>query len=279
MFRSVLRSISTFAFASMLAFGAQVRPQVQAQAQIWTLPAKPPVKQAAPRTWRVTSEYQIMDLHGAVLSRQRASALYTREGDRARWNQAELAFAEGGTSAYSQGQPRAFMEGFAYPYAETPNMTKAAFLKGFPQEASLERNLVWDTHMFESFGQDWLGQLRLNEVFAVPPGAASTVDLAGTGTFRNHRIELIWTGRSLRRGRLCAVVDYRAFHNTLDLAVPAKLKGRSHYWGQIWVAQDTGQLEYATLFEDVLGEISLPGQAIPTMMNVFRTAMLEPIGK
>lgn len=273
------RSVFTFvlALAPVLAFGAQAPPR--AQPPVWTLPAKPPLKQPAPRTWRVTSEYQVMDLHGAVLSRQRVSALYTREGDRARWNQAELAFASGGSSAYSQGQPRAFMEGFTYPQAEAPNMTKAAFLKGFPPEASLERNLIWDTHMFEFFGQNWLGQLQLNEVFAVPPGEASTVDLAGTGTFRNRRIELIWTGQSLRRGRLCAVVDYRAFHNTLDLAVPAKLKGRSHYWGQIWVSQDTGQLEYATLFEDVLGEISLPGQAIPTMMNVFRTATLEPLGK
>lgn len=267
----MLRSAFTF----ILALGSTLG----AQAQTWSLPTKPPVKQLVSRTWRVTSDYQTMDLRGTVLSRQRVSALYTREGDRVRWNHAELAFASDGTSPYSPGQPRAFMEGFTYPYAEAPNMTKAAFLKGFPQEAALERNLVWDTHMFEFFGQDWLGQLRLNEVFVVPPGAPSAVDLASTGTFRNHRIELIWTGQTQRHGRLCAVVDYRAFHNTLDLLVPAKLKGRSHYWGQIWVSQATGQIEYATLFEDVLGEISLPGQAIPMMMNVFRTATLEPLGK
>ncbi|MBI1751658.1 MAG: hypothetical protein HY014_16380 [Acidobacteria bacterium] len=271
MLRSALRSTSTLLLACLLS--------LDARAQTWTLPVKPPLKQSVPRTWRVMSEYQIMDLHGVILSRQRASALYTREGDRARWSHAELAFANGGTSTYSEGQPRAFMEGFSYPYAEAPNMTKAAFLKGFPQDASLERNLVWDTHMFEFFGQDWLGRLRLNEAFVVPPGESSSVDLAGTGTFRNHRIELTWTGLSQRQGRPCAVVDYRAFHNTLDLVVPAKLKGRSHYWGQIWLSQETGQVEYATLFEDVLGEISLPGQAIPMMMNVFRTATLEPLGK
>jgi len=262
------------AFVLLLAAGS-----LAAQSLAWELPAKPPIKRLVPRTWRITSNYQTMDLRGAILARHRVSALYTREGDRVRWNGAEVAFASDATSAYGPGQRRAFMEGFTYPYAEASNMMKVTFLKGFPQDAALERNLVWDTHMFEFFGQDWLRQLRLNEAFRVPLGEASTADLAGTGTFRHTGIELTWTGQSQRHGQICAVVDYRSFHNTLEITVPSKLKGRSHYWGQIWISQETGNVEYGTLFEDVLAEMTLPGQTSPMMINIFRTATFEPLGK
>jgi hypothetical protein len=36
------------------------------------------------------------------------------------------------------------------------------------------------------------------------------------------------------------------------------LKGRSHYWA-IWVSLANRQIEYATLNEDVLGELTLTG--------------------
>ena len=57
------------------------------------------------------------------------------------------------------------------------------------------------------------------------------------------------------------------------------LQGRSHYWGQIWVALGTRQIEYATLYEDVLGEMKLTGQETPQIIDVFRSAVLEPVAR
>ena len=54
------------------------------------------------------------------------------------------------------------------------------------------------------------------------------------------------------------------------------LVGRSHYWGQIWVSLSTGRIEYATLYEDVLGELELQGQEKPVTINVFRIGTFEP---
>ena len=250
-----------------------------AQPPSWSLPTKPSVRQLAQRTWRITTLYKTMDLQGGVLGRQRVSALYTRDGERVRWNAAEMAVAGPGEAAFGAPQPRAFMEGFTYAHGDISNQLKAAFFEGFPREAALERNLIWDTHMFEFFGQDWLDRLRLNEAFQIPVGAGSTLDLAGTGTLRQPRIDLTWTGLSKRGGQICAVLDYQVFQCELDLQIPVKLKGRSRYWGQIWISQETGQVEYGTLFEDVLGEMRLPGQANPLMINVFRTAIFEPLGK
>jgi hypothetical protein len=54
------------------------------------------------------------------------------------------------------------------------------------------------------------------------------------------------------------------------------LIGRSHYWGQIWVSMSTRQIKYATLFEDVLGDLKLGSQQ-STVMNVFRKGVFEPV--
>jgi hypothetical protein len=43
------------------------------------------------------------------------------------------------------------------------------------------------------------------------------------------------------------------------------------------VALATRQIEYATLYEDVLGEMKLKGQNTPQVVSVFRSGIFEPI--
>ena len=152
---------------------------------------------------------------------------------------------------------------------------KPDFFKGFPATAVFERNLVWDTGMLEMFGQDQFEHLRLNVPYHVL--SAQDVHMAGIGTFHNRDVSLTWVGRSRRNGADCAVIEYRAFFNPVEIANGGMtLKGRSHYWGEIWVSLSTKQLEYATLREDVLGELTLAGQA-PRVISVFRDGVFEPI--
>ena len=136
---------------------------------------------------------------------------------------------------------------------------KPDFFKGFPPTAVFERNLVWDTGMIEMFGQDQFEHLKLNKPYRLL--SAQDVHMPGIGTFHNRDVQLTWVGRSHRNGEDCAVIDYRAFFNPLAIANGGMtLKGRSHYWGEIWVSLSTKQIEYATLQEDVLGEMTLAGQ-------------------
>ena len=55
------------------------------------------------------------------------------------------------------------------------------------------------------------------------------------------------------------------------------IKGRSDYWGQIWVSLATKQIQYATLYENVAGEMKLAGQDTPQLLNVFRIGTFEPV--
>jgi hypothetical protein len=169
------------------------------------------------------------------------------------------------------------MNGFQYD-RKTSNPLAPDFFKGFPDGSVMERNLVWDTAMLEAFGQNYLKNLSLNEPYHA--GTDQDVAMPGIGTFHNHDIQLIWVGKSQRNGQECALILYNAFFNPLEVSTGGTtLRGRSHYWGQIWVSLKTRQIEYGTLYEDVLGVMTLPGNNSTQPINAFRYGVFEPMAK
>jgi hypothetical protein len=74
------------------------------------------------------------------------------------------------------------------------------------------------------------------------------------------------------------LIQYQAFFNKLSIAIQnTRLQGRSHYWGEIWVSLTDKQIEYATLYEDVLLELSDPNRQSKQLINPFRKATLQKL--
>src|SRR6185312_9683911 len=216
----------------------------QAIPQSWELPQSTTVKDAGTRTYRFTIVYNSTDMRGEMLRRQRLTGDYTRglPDNKVRWNNGTEEDADGATAPYGPPQPRDFMDGFTYVNNLGDSM-KPDFFKGFPPTAVFERNLVWDTGMFEDFGQNFFQHLKLN-------------------------------------GHDCAVISYQAFFNPLEINNGGMdMKGRSDYWGLIWVSLATRQIEYATLSETVTAELKLPGQNTIQNVNVLRTGDFQLIKK
>ena len=245
-------------------------------AQTWSLPQGTTVKDSGPRTYRFTVNYNTANTKGEVVYRQRVVGEYTRglpNGEVA-WKNVTVADAAGPSAAFPAAQKRDYMEGFRY-HNDLASTMKPDFFKGFPPTAVVERNLVWDTGMLEMYGQNYFGHLRLNE----PSHGMSNEDVAmpDVGTFRVRDTVLEWVGRSQRNGQDCALIEYQSFFNPLEIATGGMtLKGRSDYWGEIWVSLATKQIEYATLYEVVVGEMKPPGQDTTQVVNVFRIGTLEP---
>ena len=247
--------------------------------QSWTLPHGTLVIDNGPRTYRFTVEYFTANTVGEITGRQRIIGEYTRalpDGNVV-WKNVTEAKADGATAPYGPPEKREFMEGFRYlrNNKEAADTFAPDFFKNFPPTAVFERNLVWDTEMIEDFGQKHFDELKLNQ----PTHALSSeaIKMPGVGKFQNRDIELEWVGKSQRNGKDCALIAYSAFFNPLEVDNGVKLKGRSHYWGHIWVALETRQIEFATLDEDVLGELTLPGQTTSMTISVFRHGTFEPI--
>jgi len=249
-------------------------------ADSWALPRDATVKDSGPRTYRFTVEYSTSNTRGQVIRRQLLSGNYTRglPGGESVWADVSQIDSDGAGPVSGPVQKREFMEGFRYRKDSTNASGSLApdFFKRFPPTAVFERNLIWDTEMIELYGQSQLAHLKLNQPHHLIPD--QTANMPGVGTFQNRDVQLTWMGRSERNGQECALIGYSAYFNPLEIANGGmKLKARSHYWGQIWVALATRQIEYATLYEDVLGEMSLTGQDAPQVLSVFRSGIFEPI--
>jgi len=246
-------------------------------APLWSLPQGSTVKDNGPRTYRFTVDYSTANTRGEVILRQRITGDYTRglAGGEVLWKNVTQADAPGATAPFSTAQKRDFMEGFRYRN-DLGSTMKPDFFKGFPPTAVMERNLVWDTGMIEMFGQNFFDRLKLNEPYH--SGSEEDIPMPGVGTFHNRDVVLEWIGRSQRNGQECALIIYQAFFNSLDIANGGMtLKGRSDYWGEIWVSLATKQIEYGTLHESVVADLKLAGQDTTQAVNVFRNGTFEPV--
>jgi len=255
---------------------AHIVAQVKA-AQTWNLPQGTSVRDSGPRIYRFVVDYNTANTRGEMVFRQRVTGLYTRglSDGAVMWKNVTMADAVGATASFGVPQKSDFMEDFRY-HNDLASTMGPEFFKGFPPTAVMQRNLVWDTGMIEMFGQNYFDQLRLNEPHQILSN--QDVKIPDVGTFRNHNVVLEWIGRSQRNGQECALIDYQAFFNPVQIATGGMtLVGRSDYWGEIWVSLETKQIEYSTLNESVVGEMKLAGQDTPQVVNIFRSGVLEPL--
>jgi hypothetical protein len=255
---------------------SQSLPAQSSSAKTWNLPEGTTVKDNGPRTYRFIVDYNTANTKGEVMNRQRLSGEYTRglAGGEVMWKNVTQADAAGPTASFGAAQKREFMEGFRYH--DLSSTLKPGFFKAFPPTAVFERNLVWDTGMIEHFGQDFFEHLKLNQPYHSI--SDDRVNMPEVGTFHNRDVVLEWIGRSQRNGQDCAVIKYQAFFNRLEIVNGGMtLQGRSDYWGEVWVSLATKQIEYGTLYENVMGEMKLTGQDTTQIINVFRSGTLEPV--
>ena len=245
--------------------------------QSWKLPQGASVKESGSRTYRFTVDYSTADIHGRIIELQRVQGDYTRglPGNKAAWENVAIAQTTQAGGPLGPPQKREFMNGFQYDRKSFDPLAPD-FFKGFPDMAVNERNLVWDTAMIENFGQEQFEHLVLNQPYHF--STDQDVNMPGVGKFHNRDVQLMWAGKSHRNGQDCALIEYNAYFNPLEMAVGGMtFKGRSHYWGQIWVSLKTRQIEYGTLYEDVLGEVKFPGSNAAQVINVFRYGIFEPL--
>lgn len=236
--------------------------------------AKEP-QNATPMRYRFTIDYFTFGESGAFRSKERVIGDYSKTPDgTAEWDHVTVAVAHALSESFPSGEPQAFMNGFRY--RPGPDSTKAEFFKGFPPNATQEQNLVWDTLMFESFAKE-LVHVTGSTQYRLPP---SDIPLAGSGTFQNRQVELTKTASADHDGQPFAVLHYEAFFNDFEIDLPGgfKMVGRSDYWGDIWVSPATMAVERATLSEEVLGNVHLPSQPTPQLVNVVRRGTFERLG-
>ena len=236
-----------------------------------TLPNKLELKDEHQK-FKVTTTHFNGDIFGNFFNKQQVYGEYTRglDGGKVKWNNVSMRFST------SMDRNEEFPKGISIPYMEdftyTPkeNMVLEEKFETFTEHSAFTKNLIWDMLAIEIFAWNYWDELKLNKAYSTPD-LNGKVDLAGQGFFENKDIQITYTGVSEQNGERCAVIDYRTMNNPLEVAYEGiDMKGRSHYWGTIWVSLEDKQIEHAVLYEDVIMEMLLPGQTQETIMNATR---------
>lgn len=273
----ILNVAFCFAISLVTAWGQKSVPvnPLQSLPPNWSLQINQPI------SYLVTTTHYDYSMMGPFLNKTQITGRYTRTNAEGTvyWNQVEIAQAHDLESRFKQGLAQPVMEGFSYVPSE--KMMEAANYSDFPQDATahLLKNLVWDMMGFEFFAWAHTDSLQLNQEYR-PVEANSQIDLASEGTFENKDIRLTWLGTTQKNKQACAIIKFSVMNNPLTMnSEHLKLKGRSHYWGNVYVALDSKQIEYAELYEDVIMNLTLPGQDQPQRLNTVRTIFVEKITK
>ncbi len=224
------------------------------------------------QTYKVTTTHYNGDIFGSFFSKQQVYGEYTRglPGGKVKWNNVTFAMSisPDRNAAFPKGNPVSYMENFTYSPAE--EMLNSDKFASFGENSAFTKNLVWDMMGIEGFAWSAWDKLKLNEPYSAMDFNGK-MDLAGQGSFENKDVQLTWTGVTERNGELCAVIEYRTFNNPVEYSGEGMtMKGRSHYWGTVWVSLVDKQVEHAVLYEDVTMEMNLPGQTQKQIMDATR---------
>lgn len=223
-----------------------------------------------PQKYVVTTDHFNTDIFGNFFNKMRIKGEYTRglENGKVKWNNCTIAKAVSRNAEFPAGAPISYMEDFSYQV--TTNMLNPENFTSFGENSAFAKNLIWDMMAIEGFAWSSFGNLKLNIPLS-DERFNGKMDLAGQGSFENKDVQIIWTGISQRNGESCAVIEYRTMNNPLDYSGEGmSMKGRSHYWGTIWVSLEDKQVEHAVMYEDVVMEMNLPGQTNKQIMNATR---------
>ena len=266
---------SVLIFSVCLLFGTSVKAQKLTESEISEILASKSLPQNLVlnnelQKYIVTTDHFNTDIFGNFFNKMRVKGEYTRglADIKAKWNNVSISIAMTRDAEFPKGNTVSYMEDFTYNISE--DMLKPEAFAAFGENSAFTKNLVWDMMGIEGFAWSSFEKLKLNESFA-DERFNEKMDLAGQGSFENKDVQILWTGISERNGETCAVIEYRTFNNPLEYAGEGmSMKGRSHYWGTIWVSLEDKQIEHAVLFEDVVMEMNLPGQTTKQIMNTTR---------
>jgi hypothetical protein len=241
------------------------------------LPKTLTVDNSTPQTYEVSLHWNNRDIDGVLINNNLVKALYTRglEDGYVRWNDVQMKNLMD-TLGVMRQIPE--LNGLLYK-VDGDNFVKQEFYKNFPQQhVDLIRWFVQDGVAIETYGWMYFDSLKLNEVFYPAYFQNQRIDIENYVNFTNQSLSLRWTGVSKRNNETCAIIHYQAMYNNIDANTDVmKLSGRSLYWGDIWISLTDKQIEYATMYEDVVFKMTLKANNLEQRLDLQREIIFKKI--
>lgn len=243
------------------------------------LPSGQPANDGTLQKYRMTAVYTNLDIYGNFTDKTRVTGDYTRgyKDGYSQWSNVFVSNVKKESDLFPQGKKQDFMENFRY--LPSSGMMNEADFKSFPTAIDniFARNLIWDMLGLEIFAWKYNDSLRLAIPFTIPD-IKGGFNMAEIGKYNHASIQLCWTGISVMNGELCAVIEYRALNNKVEVVVGnIKTKGTEQYWGNTWISLKTKQIEFGEIYSSTFQEIEVRGLKDKFLAKTIRELKLERI--
>lgn len=229
--------------------------------------------------YRMTAVYTNRDLYGKFMNKLQITGDYSRgfEDGHMIWNNVFISNSGSFSDPFPEGVKQEYIENFKY-YPDD-NMLSAGAFKNFPSNPDnvFARNLIWDMMTFETFSWMYWDSLKLNEAYVIAQ-INGEFDMAEIGNYNHNKIILSWRGISEINGELCAVIDFNAIDNLIELTMEQiNAKGTEQYWGTTWISLETKNIEKALMYGGVMLETEVKGMPDKFLIKTIRELWVEKI--
>lgn len=235
------------------------------------------LEEKSPQKYLILIDNQNFDIYGNPGSMSRITAEYTRgsKNDSVKWNNVRIAQSQNFNETFTKGEKQSAMEN--YSYVVSKEMAKGTFFKVTSETDLQMKTLAWDMFTFEIIAWDFWDSLKLNTEYQAKKINTKLL-VEGLGTIENKDMLITWTGVTKKNGKLCAIIQFNSMNNPLNFNTNnTKIKGRTHFWGNIYVSLSDKQIEYGGLQEDLLMDVLLNGQEPTIKAYTTRKLSLEKI--
>ncbi|MCC8197173.1 MAG: hypothetical protein LIP06_00965 [Tannerellaceae bacterium] len=211
------------------------------------------------RSYHMTTDYFDYGLSGEFRVKTRIAGNLTCKNDSVQWKDVYSSNSKSLNTEFPNGRKVNYMENFKYKQG-SEIISADFFMKNLPEADPLVMNLMWDVMGFDVFAYEYWDSLKLNAEFkAIDVNIEMEI---AYGTFENRDTRITWLGITEINEEVCAILKYSVMNNPLYLEYENFImKGRSHYWGEVYVSLSDKQMEYANLTEDVLMEVKEKGSS------------------
>jgi len=219
-------------------------------------PAQIPIAKPSIQVYDVSLKWQNLDaLSGTKFNCNEINANYSISADNENvsWNNVFSSTIKDFNSEATDRKALSAFNNFTYKALNT-DFLRNDFYKSIPVEnRDLAKWLVSDAIQMQALAWYVFDSMTFNKKFVPLLLKDYDVKFEDWVTFTSRYQKLIWDGITTYNDEICAVVKFESYYNPLEINnQDMSLKGRSLYWGEMWISLSDKQVEYSKMFEDVV---------------------------
>jgi hypothetical protein len=206
--------------------------------------------------YSVTLKWQNLDaISGVKINCNAVKATYMvdLENDYVGWKDVSLAQIDNFNQKHFNGATLPSFNDFSYKANDTAFLKEDFYKSIPPEQRDLAKWLVSDAIQMQGLAWYVFDSLEFNKEFIPELLNNYDVKFEDWVTFSSRYQKLIWTGITKFNNEICAIVKFESLYNLVEIDnEQMSVKGRSLYFGEMWISLDDKQVEFASMIEDVV---------------------------